>query len=127
VVQICLENLRGFIEHRDQNCGPARKPAPAEDSDADSCAHAVKYLGLLGLHKLMKQQPRAVYEHKDLILDCLSDDDVTIRMRALDLVNSLVSQRNLRPIVERLLNHLSVAEGSYRVGPGAVRRCAACG
>lgn len=29
-------------------------------------------------------------EHKDLILDCLKDDDVTIRMRALDLITQMV-------------------------------------
>lgn len=50
----------------------------------------VKYLGLLGLHKLMLRQPRVVSEYKDLVLDCLKDEDVSIRMRALDLLGLLV-------------------------------------
>lgn len=73
-----------------------------------------RYLGLLGLHKLMKQHPRVVSEHKDLILDCLNDDDVTIRMRALDLITGMVSQRNLQGIVRRLIEHLDTSEGTYR-------------
>lgn len=81
------------------------------------CVSLVKYLGLLGLHKLLQKQPRVVAEHKDLILACLSDDDVTIRMRALDLITSMVSLKNLAPIVGKLLQHLAVAElgaASYR-------------
>lgn len=50
----------------------------------------MKYLGLLGLHKLMKQHPRVVAEHKDTILKCLNDEDVTIRIRALDLISEMV-------------------------------------
>jgi len=91
VVRLCLEKLRGFIEDPDQN---------------------LKYLGLLGLHKLLQKQPRVVSEHKDLILDCLHDEDVTIRMRALDLLTSMVSLRNLPSIVTKLLDHLAAAEGS---------------
>jgi len=96
VVKLCLEKLRNFIEDPDQN---------------------LKYLGLLGLHKLLQKQPRVVAEHKDLILACLSDEDVTIRMRALDLITSMVSLKNLAPIVGKLLAHLAVAElgaASYR-------------
>jgi AP-3 complex subunit delta-1 len=74
----------------------------------------VKYLGLLGLHKLMRAHPRVVAEHKDLILDCLKDDDVTIRQRALDLITSMVSKRNLTGIVRRLIDHLETSDGSYR-------------
>lgn len=35
------------------------------------------------------------HSFQDLILDCLKDDDVTIRMRALDLLTAMVSKRNL--------------------------------
>ena len=55
-----------------------------------------------------------VSEHKDLILDCLKDDDVTIRHRALDLVSAMVSKRNLAGIVRRLMEHLNSSDGSYR-------------
>lgn len=45
---------------------------------------------------------------------CLSDEDSTIRIRALDLLAGMVTQRNLEPIVERLLEHIETAEGTYR-------------
>jgi len=50
----------------------------------------VKYLGLLGLPGVMKTHPKLVAEHKDTILRCLEDDDITIRMRALDLLDGIV-------------------------------------
>ena len=62
----------------------------------------------------MKKHPRAVAEHKDLIIRCLSDEDVTIRMRALDLITSMVSQRNVVGIVKKMTEHLQQSEGVYR-------------
>ena len=93
VIRLCLDKLRGFIEDPDQN---------------------LKYLGLLGLHKLMRRYPRVVSEHRDLILSCLQDEDVTIRMRALDLITSMVNQRNVVAIVRRMSDHLQQSEGVYR-------------
>ena len=55
----------------------------------------VKYLGLLGLHKIMKKRPREVSQHREMILQCLGDDDVTIRMRALDLISAMVQKKLL--------------------------------
>ncbi|ETO29899.1 delta adaptin, partial [Reticulomyxa filosa] len=72
------------------------------------------YLGLLGLNKVMPQNPRAVAESRDLILQCLDDPDVTIRMRALDLIMSMVTEKNLEAIIQRLTDHLYGTDGSYR-------------
>jgi AP-3 complex subunit delta-1 len=60
VVNLCSEHLRQFVEDSDQN---------------------LKYLGLVGFVNLMKSHPKAVVDHKELVLACLSDDDVTIRMK----------------------------------------------
>lgn len=43
--------------------------------------------GLVGFVNLMCSHPRAVAEHRSLVLACLSDDDVTIRTRALELLS----------------------------------------
>ncbi|ETO03879.1 hypothetical protein RFI_33523, partial [Reticulomyxa filosa] len=72
------------------------------------------YLGLLGLNKIMPQNPRGVAENRDLILVCLDDPDVTIRMRALDLIMSMVTEKNLESIIQRLTDHLYGTDGSYR-------------
>ena len=44
----------------------------------------------------------------------LTDEDVTIRMRALDLITSMVNQRNVQAIVRRMSDHLQQSEGVYR-------------
>jgi AP-3 complex subunit delta-1 len=50
----------------------------------------VKYLGLVALNNIMKIHPKAVAEHRDLVMNCLDDDDTSIRMRALDLLEGMV-------------------------------------
>ena len=74
----------------------------------------VKYLGLLALARLMKIAPKAVQEHKDTVLACLDDEDITIRQRALDLTVGMVNKRNIADIVKKLMEKLTEADGSYR-------------
>ncbi|CAN0327742.1 unnamed protein product, partial [Ectocarpus sp. 12 AP-2014] len=92
-VRLCSEHLRKFTEDPDQN---------------------LKYLGLVGFVNLMRSHPRAVAEHRALVLACLSDDDVTIRTRALELLTGMVTKRNLEDLVLNLLQHVARAEGTYR-------------
>ncbi len=49
LLELCIEKLSSFIEDSDQN---------------------LKYLGLLGLHKLMQKQPRVVSNYKDVVRLC---------------------------------------------------------
>ncbi len=93
LVKLCSDHLRGFVEDQDQN---------------------LKYLGLVGFANLMNSHPRAVAEHYNLIIDCLEDDDTTIRTRSLDLLAGMVTKRTLEGLVQRLLKHVSLSEGSYR-------------
>lgn len=51
----------------------------------------VKYIALLALVKIVPTHPHLVAEHQDVILASVDDDDISIRMRALDLVTALVS------------------------------------
>jgi len=93
VVKLCAEHLRQFVEDDDQN---------------------LKYLGLVGFVQLMRSHPRTVVEHKELVLSCLSDDDVTIRMRALELLTGMVTKRNMEELVHKLLRFVLLSEGTYR-------------
>ncbi|KAI9470810.1 MAG: adaptin N terminal region-domain-containing protein [Benjaminiella poitrasii] len=81
----CTNKLRKFLEDPDQN---------------------LKYVGLLAMGKLLLTHPKLVAEHKDLILECIDDEDISIRIRALDLVVGMVSRKNLTEIVQRLLAHI---------------------
>ncbi|KAI8373125.1 adaptin N terminal region-domain-containing protein [Radiomyces spectabilis] len=82
----CATKLRKFLEDADQN---------------------LKYVGLLAMGKLLLTHPRLVAEHKDIILECIDDDDMSIRIRALDLVVGMVNRKNTIDIVKRLVAHLS--------------------
>eukprot|EP00629_Pelagomonadales_sp_RCC1024_P017098 CAMPEP_0119271636 /NCGR_PEP_ID=MMETSP1329-20130426/8147_1 /TAXON_ID=114041 /ORGANISM="Genus nov. species nov., Strain RCC1024" /LENGTH=615 /DNA_ID=CAMNT_0007271687 /DNA_START=221 /DNA_END=2065 /DNA_ORIENTATION=- len=93
VVRLCGDHLRQFVDDPDQN---------------------LKYLGLVGLVELMKSHPKAVVEHRELVLLCLTDDDVTIRTRALELLAGMVTRKTLEDLVVRLLEHVLTAEGPYR-------------
>ncbi|KAM9953313.1 hypothetical protein ACTFIR_008378 [Dictyostelium discoideum] len=93
LMKLCISKLRTLIEHNDQN---------------------LKYLGLLALNNIMKIHPKAVSEHRDLVLNCLEDDDISIRLRALDLLPGMTSKKNIGDIVFKLLDHLDNAEGQYK-------------
>jgi AP-3 complex subunit delta-1 len=75
----------------------------------------VKYLGLFALNNIMKIQPKAASEHRDIVVNCLDDNDVTIRMRALDLLEGMANKRNVVEIVKKLLNQIERCEpDTYR-------------
>ena len=93
VVQVCTARLREFVQEADEN---------------------LKYLGLVGLVELMHSHPGVVAEHKELVLRCLLDQDITVRLRALELLTGMVTKRNLVDIVQKLLEHVHLAEGTYR-------------
>ncbi|TPX63857.1 hypothetical protein SpCBS45565_g06328 [Spizellomyces sp. 'palustris'] len=85
LARLCTAKLKLFIEEPDQN---------------------LKYLGLCALSKLLAVRPKAVVEHRDTILECLDDADVSIRMRALDIVTGMVTPGNLVQIVRKLMTQL---------------------
>ena len=59
VVRLCLDKLKTFIENPDQNRN-VHFPCIWTRLTVLCSLFAVKYLGLLGLHKLMKSFPRVV-------------------------------------------------------------------
>ncbi len=96
VLELCVETLRGFVSDPDQN---------------------LKYLGLVGFGSLLQSQPNVLHsqsECRGLILKCLSDDDITIRTRALSLLQFVTTQRNLVDLINQLLGHVESASGDYR-------------
>ncbi|GAA5969762.1 hypothetical protein JCM11641_008034 [Rhodosporidiobolus odoratus] len=81
----CVEKLGGFLEDVDQN---------------------LRYIALVALVKIAPTHPHLIQTHHDTILKCIDDPDMSIRLRALDLVKVMVNRQNLQPIVKRLLTHL---------------------
>ena len=98
----------------------------------------VKYVALLALNRIVATHPTLVSMQQDVIMDCLDDADVSIRLQALELAVGMVDSGSLQLVVNRLLDQLRRAsmsaneaiqsahaetedpsEGSPTDGPGA--------
>ncbi|KAI6133633.1 adaptin N terminal region-domain-containing protein [Pisolithus thermaeus] len=97
LAQTCVSKLAAFLQDADQN---------------------LKYIALLALVKIVPTHVDLVAEHQDVILASVDDDDISIRMRALELVSALVNKHNLQSIVQQLLSHLVQPQTSI---PSAVQ------
>eukprot|EP00727_Mastigamoeba_balamuthi_P006954 m51a1_g288 Adaptor protein complex 3 (AP-3), delta subunit (1226) ;mRNA; f:332502-337407 len=92
-MKLCLSRLRSL----------------AEDPDAN-----LKYLALAAMHSIMEVHPKAVAEHRDMVMACLDDTDPSIRARALDLLSGMVGKKNLKEVAARLVELAGRAEGTAR-------------
>jgi AP-3 complex subunit delta-1 len=66
----------------------------------------VRYVALLAFNKIVLTHPYLVARQEDVIMDCLDSADISIRLRALDLVSGMVSSDNLMTVVGRLMRQL---------------------
>lgn len=67
---------------------------------------SVKYVALLAFQKIVRSHPHLVSLHQDVILGCIDDADVSIRLRALELLVNMVDSTNLTAVVARLMRQL---------------------
>lgn len=66
----------------------------------------VKYVALLALNRIVVTHPMLVSVQQDVIMDCLEDGDVSIRLQALELVAGMVTSDSLQKVVNRLIDQL---------------------
>ncbi|KAH9486426.1 AP-3 complex subunit delta-1 [Psilocybe cubensis] len=85
LARICVSKLANFIQDADQN---------------------LKYISLLAMAKIVPTHPHLITEYQDTIISSVNDQDISIRMRALDLLSAMVNRSNLQSIVQQLLAHL---------------------
>ncbi|KAF2200069.1 Adaptor protein complex AP-1 gamma subunit [Delitschia confertaspora ATCC 74209] len=74
----------------------------------------IRYVALNTLIKVVAVEPNAVQRHRNTILDCLRDPDISIRRRALDLSFTLINESNVRVLVRELLAFLEVADNEFK-------------
>ncbi|KAF6827419.1 AP-3 complex subunit delta [Colletotrichum plurivorum] len=86
IATLCVNKLRGMI---------------MVDGDPN-----LKYVALLAFNKIVLTHPFLVAQQEDVILECIDSPDITIRIKALDLVQGMVSSDNLVSIVSRLMKQL---------------------
>ncbi|KAF6845414.1 ap-3 complex subunit delta [Colletotrichum musicola] len=98
IATLCVNKLRGMI---------------MVDGDPN-----LKYVALLAFNKIVLTHPFLVAQQEDVILECIDSPDITIRIKALDLVQGMVSSDNLVSIVSRLMKQLK-SSTPKRDRPGA--------
>jgi AP-3 complex subunit delta len=86
LASLCLGKLRGMI---------------AVENDPN-----LKYVALLTFNKIVVSHPALVSKQQDVIMGCLDDPDISIRLQALELVSGMVSADNVQGIVDRLMKQL---------------------
>jgi AP-1 complex subunit gamma-1 len=90
---LAINTLAKFLAHRDNN---------------------IRYVALATLCTVVNIDMDAVQRHRNTIVDCLKDIDISIRRRALELVYALVNSQNVRILVRELINFLSIADIEFR-------------
>src|SRR5882757_2749036 len=68
--------------------------------------YPVKYVALLAFNKIVLTHAYLVAQQEDVIMECIDSPDISIRLRALDLVVGMVNSDNLMSIVGRLMRQL---------------------
>ncbi|KAH3732114.1 clathrin-adaptor gamma chain [Pelomyxa schiedti] len=74
----------------------------------------MRYVALNSLNKFVDADVNAVQRHREVIVECLKDPDLSIRKRALELIYALVNENNVRILVRELLNFLIVSDLQFR-------------
>ena len=74
----------------------------------------IRYVALNTLIKVVAVEPNAVQRHRNTILECLRDPDISIRRRAVDLSFTLINEGNVRVLIRELLAFLEVADNEFK-------------
>ncbi|TRM65306.1 adaptin N terminal region-domain-containing protein [Schizophyllum amplum] len=76
----------------------------------------IRYVALNTLNKVVSMDTNAVQRHRNTILECLRDGDISIRRRALELSYALINEQNVRILIRELLAFLEVADDEFKLG-----------
>ncbi|KAJ2803252.1 clathrin associated protein complex large subunit, partial [Coemansia furcata] len=83
----------------------------------------VRYVALATLSAAVITEAPSVQRHRATVIQCLRDNDISIRRRALDLSFALINENNLKPIVTEILRVLPHADLEFK--PSMVYRLSA--
>lgn len=65
-----------------------------------------RYVALEMLLTVINFEPMAVQRHRSTIVNCLSDGDISIRRRALELAFAILNDQNIRVLIREILSFL---------------------
>ena len=66
----------------------------------------MKYVALIAFRNIVRSHPDLVAMHQDVILECINDPDISIRLQALELGSGMINMDNIVVLVDRLLQQL---------------------
>ena len=102
IASLCVGKLRGMIAVE----GDPNRRSNEVSSQGRTNTVAVKYVALLAFNRIVASHPHLVSMHQDVIMGCIDDPDISIRLQALGLGAGMVNSDNLIAVVERLLQQL---------------------
>ncbi|KAK9766294.1 clathrin associated protein complex large subunit [Basidiobolus ranarum] len=76
----------------------------------------IRYVALNTLNKTAIIDMNAVQRHRETVVACLRDPDISIRRRALELSFALINDSNVRVMIRELLSFLEVSETEFKQG-----------
>lgn len=69
----------------------------------------IKYISLNTLLTVVKFEPKTVQRHQSIIINCLFDNDISIKRRALELIFEILNEKNIRILIKELVKFLELA------------------
>lgn len=97
IAKQCINHIMKFFEARDSN---------------------LKFVGLIAMINILKLFPELINKIKGVsseIMSCLTDKDLIIKRKALEICQYLVSEDNIADLVKVLLLQLVPEENNYRI------------
>ncbi|KAI5103905.1 AP-1 complex subunit gamma-like 2, partial [Silurus meridionalis] len=74
----------------------------------------IRYISMTSLQRIVQTDHNAVQRHRGTIVDCLKDQDASVKRRALDLSLALVTAANIRTMMKELLAFFSTCPPELR-------------
>ena len=105
IASLCVEKLRGMIVIE----GDPNRTLTRSFNHNKIDNTAVKYVALLAFNKIVLSHPHLISMQQDVIMGCIDDPDISIRLQALDLGAGMVNTDNVVAVVERLMRQLRSA------------------
>ena len=113
-LRVMAINILGkFLSNKDNNIRYVLLSLVLDRPKSKNCR---RYVALNTLSKVVSMDTNAVQRHRNIILDCLRDGDISIRRRALELSYALIDEQNVRILIRELLAFLEVADDEFKLG-----------
>lgn len=74
----------------------------------------IRYVALTTLLKTVQADYNTVQRHRNTIVECLKDPDVTIRKKAMELCFALINSANVRSMTKELLTFLEKSDPEFK-------------